>query len=200
MLNVLSKIPAKSQKGIAAGLLPAAGVAAFFGLLLTGLGIAGGETVEECTGHLLWKKCQDVTNDWSMGTIIFLIATGIGLLIIAGACLLAALRLTTMQGHLKRYLAILTGVESIGIEKIAGITHARPSKVRDEIQSMINSGMISDFYIDYGRDLVVSTKYIPKTSHKTVVRCSGCGGNNEVIVGITKHCSYCGQLLLLGTS
>ena len=51
---------------------------------------------------------------------------------------------------------------------------------------MIDSGMINDFYIDYQREQVVSRKYIPKMSHKTVVKCSGCGGNNEVIVGITQ--------------
>lgn len=145
----------------------------------------------------MWKECKDVYNDWSTGTSLFLLAAGVGLLVIALVSLIAALRLTTMQGHLKRYLAILTGVESISIERIADITHSRPSKVRDEIQSMINSEMISDFYIDYSADQVVSRKYIPKTSHKTVVKCSECGGNNEVIVGITKHCSFCGQPLLL---
>jgi hypothetical protein len=200
MFNVLSSIPVKSQKAIARGLLPVAGIAAFFGLVLTGLGIAGGETVEKCTGHLVWKECKDVYDDWSLGTSIFLMAAGIGLLVIAVVSLIAALRLTTMQGHLKRYLAILTGVESISVEKIADITNSRPSKVRDEIESMINSEMISDFYIDYSADQVVSRKYIPKTSHKTVVKCSECGGNNEVIVGITKHCGFCGQPLLLGTT
>lgn len=65
---------------------------------------------------------------------------------------------------------------------------------------MINSEMISDFYIDYGADRVFSRKYIPKTSHKTVVKCSECGGNNEMIVGITKPCSFCGQPLMFGTT
>ena len=60
--------------------------------------------------------------------------------------------------------------------------------------------MIGDFYIDYSSDQVVSKKYVPKTSHKTVVKCSECGGNNDLIVGITKHCSFCGQPLLLGTT
>lgn len=67
-------------------------------------------------------------------------------------------------------------------------------------QSLIDSDAISDFYIDYTADNVVSRKYLPKTSHKTVVKCSECGGNNEVIVGITRHCSFCGQPLLLGTN
>lgn len=41
MFNALSKIPAQHQKAVAVGLLPVAGFAAFFGLVLTGLGIAG---------------------------------------------------------------------------------------------------------------------------------------------------------------
>lgn len=199
MFNVLSKIPVDSQKAVARGLLVVAGAAAFFGLLFVGLGIAGGETVEECTGHLVWRECKDVYNDWSLGTSIFLLAAGSGLIVVGAGSLIAALRLTTLEGHLKRYLAILTGVESMSIQRIAEITHSRPSKVRDEIQIMIDSEMISDFYVDYGADQVVSKRYIPKTSHKTVVKCSECGGNNELIIGITKPCSFCGQPLLLGT-
>ena len=68
-----------------------------------------------------------------------------------------------------------------------------------DLQSMIKSEMITDFYIDYGADQVVSTKFVPKTSHKTVVKCSECGGNNELIVGITRSCEFCGQPLLMGS-
>lgn len=200
MFNVLSRIPAKSQKTIAIGLLPVAAAATFFGLLLTGLGLAGGETVEECSGHLMWKECEDVRNDWPQGVVVLLLAAGICALVIAVVSVISAVRLTTMQGHLKRYLAILTGVESMGVQQIADITHSRPSTVRGEIQNMIDSEMISDFYIDYSADQVVSKRYIPKVSHKTVVKCSDCGGNNEVIIGITKHCGFCGQPLLLGTT
>src|SRR5690606_38351993 len=103
-------------------------------------------------------------------------------------CVLVALLLTTMQGHLKRYLSILTGVESISVQKIASITNSNPAKVRREIQSMIDSDMIDDFHIDYGADQVVSKKHVPKTSRKTVVTCRACGANNELIVGITRPC------------
>jgi hypothetical protein len=72
---------------------------------------------------------------------------------------------------------------------------APPVQVRTDLQSMINSEMITDFHIDYGADQVVSTKFIPKTSHKTVVKCSACGGNNELIVGVTRNCAYCEQPL-----
>ncbi|KAA1415354.1 hypothetical protein F0U44_21995 [Nocardioides humilatus] len=185
---------------IAVALLPVAGISAVLGLILTGLGVAGGETVEECSGHLMWKECEDVYHDWSRGTDIFLMGSGTFLLVVALLSVVTAIRLATRQGHLKRYMAILTGVETMSIERIADITRSRPSRVRSEIQSMIDSGMVNDFYIDYGADQVVSKKYVPKMSHKTVVKCSECGGNNDLIVGITKHCSFCGQPLLLGTT
>ena len=196
MFNLLSKIPVKSQKAIAGGLLSAAFFAAMFGFLMT-MGFSE-STEEKCTGHLVWKKCVDVAVP--MSERLTYLVVGVGLVVVALVCVIAALRLTTLSGHLNRYLAILTGVESMSIQQIADITQSRPSKVRDEIQSMISSEMISDFYIDYSADQVVSKKYIPKTSRKTVVKCSECGGNNEVIVGITKHCSFCGQPLLLGTT
>ena len=51
--------------------------------------------------------------------------------------------------------------------------------MRNEIQTLIDSDVINDFYIDYQREEVVSKKYIPKTSHKTVVTCRACGANND---------------------
>jgi len=136
-----------------------------------------------------------------LGAVTSMFVPGMVVLgVVALTCVLLALRLLTMQGSSNQYLAVLTGVETIPIQRIAEITHSRPSKVRDDIQSMIDSGMISDFYIDYSADQVVSRKYTPKSSHKTVVTCSGCGGNSELIVGITKVCSFCGQPLLLGTT
>lgn len=156
------------------------------------------KTREDCTGHLIFKKCKEteIPLDERLPFLFF----AVGLAVVALMCLFVALRLTTMQGHLKRYLAILTGVESMSIQQISGITSAHPSKVRDEIQSMIDSEMINDFYIDYNSDQVVSKRYIPQKSRKTVVKCSECGGNNELIVGITKPCGFCGQPLLLGTN
>lgn len=196
MFNLLSKIPVKSHEKISKGLLTAALFTGMFGLLMS-MGF-GESTNEKCTGQLAWEKCVEVAVPMSQ-RITFLVL-GIGLLAVAAVCLLAALRLMTLSGHFNRYLAILTGVESMSIQQIADITRSRPTKVRDEIQSMIDSEIITDFYIDYAADQVVSRKYIPKTSHKTVVKCSECGGNNEVIVGITRHCSFCGQPLLLGTA
>ena len=128
------------------------------------------------------------------------IASVVVLVVVALTIVLLALGLLTMRGNSNRYLAILAGVETIPIQRIAEITNSRPSKVRDDIQSMIDSDMIADFYIDYSADLVVSRKYIPKASYKTVVTCTSCGGNNELIVGITKTCSFCGQPLVLGTT
>lgn len=197
MLNLLSKIPAQSRRTVARGLLPVAGVAAAFGLLFVGLGIAGGESIEECSGHLWWKECEEVYNDWSTSTSVFLIAAGSVALAIAVGSLIAAWHLATMQARFQRYAAILTGVESIGVQRIAHITRATPSRVRHEIQAMIDSEMISGFYVDYGADEVVSRKYLPKESHKTVVKCAECGTNNELIVGITRRCQSCGQPLQL---
>lgn len=196
MLNVLSRIPVKSQKSISGGLLYAASLAAMFGFFMFMLFME--KTDEKCTGHLWSKKCTET--EILLGDRLPYLLLAVGLVVVALICVLAALRLITIQGHLKGHLAILTGVESMRIQQIADIVNSRPSKVRDEIQSMIDSEMISDFYIDYNADQVVSKKYVPKTSHKTVVTCSGCGGNNELIVGITRHCSFCGESLVLRTT
>ncbi len=196
MLNVLARIPVNSQKSIATGLLYVAALAAGFGAL----SFIGFEkaTKEECSGILVWRSCTNT--EIPLGDRLPALLEAIGLVALALVCVFLALRLFTLQGDLSRYLAILAGVETIPIQRIADITDSRLSKVRDDIQGMIVSGMITDFYIDYNADQVVSRKYIPKTSHKTVVSCTGCGGNNELIVGITKTCTFCGQPLVLGTT
>lgn len=193
MFNLLSKIPVKSHKAISDGLLSVSLLTGIFGLLM--VMTFSDSTEEKCTGYLAWKDCVDIAVPTSE-RLTYLVV-GVGLFAVALVSAIAALRLRTLPGRFNTYFAILTGVESMTVQQIADITRSRPARVRDEIQSMISSEMITDFYIDYSADQVVSKKYIPKRSYKTVVKCSECGGNNEVVVGITKNCSFCGQPLLL---
>jgi hypothetical protein len=196
MRFLLSRIPVNSQKLIANRLLIAAGSLALVAVL--GFAEFASSSEEECSGFLVWRSCSttEVPLDERLPSLLL----GIGMAGLAIVCALAAGQLTSMQGRLKRYPAILAGLEEIPIQRIAEITNSRPAQVRHDIQSMIDSAMISDFYIDYTADHVVSKKYIPKTSYKTVVTCSSCGGANELIVGITRACSFCGQPLVLGTT
>ena len=195
MFGLLSKVPLKNRKSISQGLLGAAVFAGLFGLLFF-IGYAQA-TEEKCTGHLFWKECRDVVIPMSSRRL-FLV--GAVLLIgVAVFCLVSSLRLLRMSGHENRYLNALVGAETLRIQEIADITGLPPVQVRTDLQSMINSEMITDFHIDYGADQVVSKKFVPKTSHKTVVKCSACGGNNELIVGVTRSCAYCGQPLQMGS-
>ena len=136
MLNLLTKISVDKQKSVAGGLLGVAALATPWGFLML-MGFVE-KTEEKCTGHLWAKKC--VETEIPLGDRLVWLLLAVGSLVVALACVLAALRLTTMQGHLKRYVAILTGVEAISIQRVAEITHSRPGKVRDEIQTMIDSG------------------------------------------------------------
>jgi hypothetical protein len=147
------------------------------------------------SGHLFWKKTTVVPTETRVGWLI----AGIVLVLIAITLAALSIRLVTRRAALKKYPAILTGREVIKIQQISDITGQSVQRVYEDMQSMIGSGMIDDFFVDYQREQVVSTKYLPKTSHKTVVTCSGCGGNNEVIVGITRNCSFCEQPLVLAS-
>ena len=189
MRGLLSRIPAKKQRPIAKGLL---GVAAFFSLYAFLFIMWFGET-KESSGWLWWQTSREIPLDERVPHLLI----GLGLLVAALVCVIFGIRLFTLQGGLKKYSAILVGVEAISIHKVAGITNSSASRVCRDIQTMIDSGMIDDFYIDYQAEQVVSRKYLPKSSHKTVVTCSGCGANNELIVGITRPCSFCGQPLVL---
>lgn len=83
--------------------------------------------------------------------------------------------------------------------EIAGITGGSQATVYRDIQRMIDSGVLDDVHIDYQAEEVVSKRYVPKSSHKTVVTCRACNANNELIVGITRACSACGEPLVLKT-
>lgn len=193
MRAVLSRIPAKKHKAIAGGLLYASVMAALFASLeLTGFTRA---TKSETSGWLWWQ--ETTTSEIPLGERLPYLLIAIGMYFVAIAGALTAARLYTLQGGLKKYSAILVGVEAISIQKIADITNSRATRVLKDIQAMIDSGLISDFYIDYGSEQVVSKKYIPASSYKTVVTCSGCGGRSELIVGITKVCNFCKQPLVL---
>lgn len=175
------------------------GLAAMLSVLVGALclGAASKATQTETSGHLWWKS--ETTSIVPTQTRIGWLVAGIVLVALAIALAAVAIRLVTRQGALKKYEAILTGVEVISVQRISDITGLSRSRVYKDIRAMLRSGMIDDLYVDYQREQVVSRKYIPKTSHKTVVTCSGCGGTNEVIVGITRTCSFCGQPLVLAS-
>ena len=194
MVGLVTKVPPKNRKSISGGLLRA-GIAGSFGLLF--FFEYADATEEKCTGHLFWKECRDAATPMSSRRVA--LVCGVFFIGVAAFYLVSSLRLARMAGHENRYLNVLAGVETLRIQEIADTTGLPPVQVRTDLQSMINSEMITDFYIDYGADQVVSTKFVPKTSHKTVVKCSACGGNNELIVGVTRNCAYCEQPLQMGS-
>lgn len=175
-------------------------------LVAMALGIAGAvfvgltfqTTRTETSGHLWWK--DTTTTEIPPATrLVYLI---VGLFLLAGAALCVHLwvRRARRQAAQKKYIAILTGVEVLTVQEIAAKTNLSRSAVYRDIQGMIDAGVIDDFYIDYNAERVVSRKYIPKTSRKTVVTCSACGANNELIVGITRTCAACGEPLVLNAT
>jgi hypothetical protein len=153
------------------------------------------KTHSETSGHLWWKHTT-TTQVPVQGTGAMLLG-GIFLLLLAAALTAFEIRWNAKRAALRRYPAILTGIESIKVQKLAGITGNSTAKVYADVQRLIESGTIEDFYVDFEGEQIVSKKYVPKTSHKTVAECSSCGQRNELIVGITRHCASCGQPLIL---
>jgi hypothetical protein len=193
MPGLFSRVPVNNRASVAT-MLKGAIPLAVLGLIASFLFFTV-SSEEKCTGHLWNKECVDVPIPMSE-RLPFLLAT-IVLVGVIAFCAWGAFRLSTMAGPSRRYHAILTGIEHISVQRISAITDVPPARVRREIQELIDTGEIDDFYLDVSKDEVVSRKYVPKTSHKTVVVCTSCKGRNELIVGITKSCEFCRQPLLL---
>ncbi len=189
MRRVLSQIPVQKQKPFAKTLLA---LAAFLSLYAVLFVVWFAETMKT-SGWLWWQEASEIPLTERLPKLYI----AIGLLISGAVLAIAGVMLFAMQGSLKKYAPILKGVDSISIQSIASITDSTSRKVYRDVQAMIDSGMIRDIYIDHKAEQVVSKKYVPKKSRKAVATCSGCGGNTEVIVGIPKPCSFCGQLLVL---
>ena len=174
--------------------LRSAAFSSLFGLLL----FLGYAQATETARALWWQEIRDIPMSERLPYLQGAIALWVGAAILGTVAIwLVATSPERKLNKLKRYVPILKGVEQMPIQQIATITSSNPSNVFRDIQSMIDSCMVDHLYIDYQAARVVSRKYIPERSYKTVTKCTGCGSNAEVIVGITKPCAYCGQLLAL---
>lgn len=191
-----SKGPAQHSgtHGFAVGASCLALFLALFGALL----LMGYLQTTESTGMLWWREERAIDLGERIPYLQGAIALWVGAIALGTVAVwLLVATPERRRKRLKRYLPILKGIESMPIHQIASITNSNPSVVLRDIQTMIDSGMVDDVYVDYQASVVVSKRYVPATSHKTVVQCSQCGANAEVIVGITRSCAYCGQPLVL---
>lgn len=180
---------ARQTLGVVGGL--GAFLLLMFGLLL----FMGYSNTTEQSGMLWWQSTNEVPLDERIPYLQGAIVCWVFAAVLGGVTLSVTLRGTTSR--LKRYGPILKGVESMPVQQIAGIVNVKPARVYKDLQRMIDSGDLADVYIDYQAGQVVNKKYTPDRSHKTVATCPSCGARSEVIIGVTRSCSYCAQPLPL---
>ena len=171
--------------GLAAGLL------FMFGLLL----FMGFGQATESSGMLWWQETHDVPMAERVGYLQGAIICWVAAVVVGGLTIWLTVVRRGRGDRLRRYVPILKGVESIPVQQVASIVNIKPAQVYQDVQRMIDSGMIEDFYVDYQTGQIVSKKYTPESAHNTVVACQSCGARSEVIVGITRACPYCAQPL-----
>lgn len=167
------------------------------GVVFVGLTFRTSSSKTESSGHLWWKDESTITTEIPLSTRLVFLFVGLVLLAVAALCAYLFVRRTRRQADQRKYVAILTGIETMSVHQVAAITNTDSSRVYRDIQRMIDAGLLDEYYVDYTTEQVVSKKYVPKSSHKTVVTCRACGANNELIVGITRACVACGEPLVL---
>lgn len=150
------------------------------------------KTTKTTTG-IFFKKT--ITEHHSFSERLPYLISAITLVVIAIYLFKTAAKMFVIQNRYKKYEAIIKGTERISIQDLSDITGNTRKNVVTDLQNMIDSEIISDYYIDHKSDAVISKKFIPETSTRKVVRCDNCSAANEIIVGIPKNCEYCGTPL-----
>lgn len=196
LTKALSKIPYKYHEGLVGKLLIAAFVASMLGFASYFSFTEKYETITKETGKLFWKKITEEKIYFTFSQRLPYLILAIILIPLAVLFLISAFKLGQMPGRYQKYSAIIKGNEKLRIQHIAEITNKHPRKVINDIQNLINSGYIDDYYIDHKQGLLIDKSSLAYSNLKKIIKCPKCGANNEIILGVTSYCIYCDSLLI----
>jgi hypothetical protein len=119
-----------------------------------GLTIAGGIL----TGVFGFASILEFADALSWGGLVYELDTLLPLvaLLCLGLVLLTCGVSRTRKGkRLRKYLSLIGRRKSVSIEALARVTGASRRKVTDDLQSMLDSGLLPTGYLDLSRDLLV---------------------------------------------
>jgi len=107
----------------------------------------------------------------------------------------------------RKYINIIINQNQTSIDSISSAVGHQYDSVVNDLQNLVNDGYLPGAYIDVSQRKVIlgemtkqwgSQLVAPKNPvnvQSTVVTCSGCSANNQVIVGQANVCEYCGTFL-----
>lgn len=126
-----------------------------------------------------------------------------------------------MGSVFKEYIELIVNQEVRKIEMICERTGKSYTEVYNDVEEMIEKGYFKRAYINDRHEIIFGIKEGEKTildeiedmfdepgrvldemegaseapaqKRMTVVKCKGCGANNEVVVGRVSECEYCGS-------
>ncbi|MGL5550442.1 MAG: hypothetical protein ACRDD4_12140, partial [Culicoidibacterales bacterium] len=115
----------------------------------------------------------------------------ISLLVIAIVCLVLAWKIVTTMKLFARYDLLIRNVQIIELIKIANMRNTTPRKVATDLQNMIDSGYISNYYIDYQKKVLVNQNIDAESIETITVKCPHCGAKTVIVSGNHNRCEYC---------
>ncbi|MEG0327205.1 MAG: hypothetical protein RR565_02340 [Erysipelothrix sp.] len=146
-------------------------------------------------GVYLWgqtKKPYSYTEWPDYLIIIFLIALGLGIVY-------TITKRNLMTKKYKNYHHIIYQEEIYDLAGIAKYTEQSEDTVFDDVQELIKKGYFNFIRINPLTN-TLDGAYIKSQREKIkhgIVRCMGCGANNEVTENKISECEYCGRKLTL---
>jgi len=118
-----------------------------------------------------------------------------------GALNIIGRRTTATSERYKKYLDLVINQGETSIDNIAAAVGVSYAATVEDLQKMINSGFLTNAFIDVGsRSIVLARVAAPRADgfvvgQERVLVCGSCGANNRTIVGKISECEYCGSVL-----
>jgi len=142
-----------------------------------------------------------ISDETTEGSVIVVLI----LFIVGGVLLLRkAKQIKKTAAKYKKYIDLVVNQNVRSIDNIASTVGLSYDMVLKELQDMIDIGYLKDAYINmdsrtiefkqFGQQAFTPASNPGQASGQTTtVRCSGCGANNVVVVGMVTECEYCGN-------
>ncbi len=95
----------------------------------------------------------------------------------------------------RNYIIMLDNKRVDSLDNLAGANGVTYDKVKEEINKLLQEGLVSDLYIDDMNRKIIYTDNLNTIAQEKTITCPACGASNTINVNGKNTCEYCGAVL-----